>query len=218
MRRWQSFAGVFLVLALLVSYGVWRSSIRFPDFWHAFEPNLWSNIIGVSVAAIIGIPMGYAINHYFFKLSEQQHSRHQINKVRDLLQLVAQEVNLHSGSFQALGQLFPPEGTQSSTQLQPINPATIAGYLLKDMFGRQFLKDQSAFDIGESLICFEVGNYYTRVGELNHLLELRIKDTQQPEVWDRSIRNVVQSVWIAQQQVGFEITQAIDRLSATATH
>ena len=215
MRWWTRFVLVFLSLVVLVSLGVWRSANRLPDFWGAFEPSLWANVIGVSVAAIVGIPIGYAINHYFLKLSEQQNHRKMVIKVRDLLRTVGEEVNLHSGNFQSLGQLFPPEGSPSGTPQQ--NSATIASYILRDMFGRQFMADRSGFDVGEPLIFFQVGNYYTRVGELNHLLERRIQDTQQPEVWDRSIRNAIQSTWIAQQQVGLEIQHAIERLDNAAT-
>lgn len=88
---------------------------------------------------------------------------------------------------------------------------------MQDLFGRRFLSDQSLFEIGESLVAFEVANYYARVGELNRLLGLRIQQPEQSETWDSSIRSMLQTVWIAQQQVKFEVQKAIDRLKQGAT-
>lgn len=221
--RWRPgvLAALFLSLCLGVTYGVWRGSVDFPTFWQAFIPSLWANIIGVSAGAVIGIPIGFVINNYFLGLAEQRRRRQQVVKVRDLLELVGREVGIHLASLQTLGQVFPPLEVQQ-TQLKQstggtINPASLARLRLQDMFGRQFLADRSSFDIGEALISFEVANYYVRVGELNRLLELRIQQSQQADVWDRSIQTVVQSVWIAQQQVGFEIQQALDRLANATT-
>ncbi len=228
MEKKVGIALIGLVCGVSVVLVFRHSAIVYSGFWAAFVPSAWANVIGVTVAAVIGIPIGFAINHYFLGLAEQQKRRQQVLKVRNLLQLVGQEVSVHSGSLQALGQLFPPEGGRIGTQprvqqpragqtpLAAIHPATVARLLLQDMFGRQFLEDRSAFEVGESLISFEVANYYVRVGELNRLLELRTQQAQQPDIWDRSIQNVVQSVWIAQQQVGFEIKHAIDRLGKAA--
>lgn len=229
MRRrflWIGLSGLALIIVIVV--GLTHSASIYTGFWASFVPDLWANVIGVSLGAIIGIPVGLAINHFFLTITEKRTRRQRSSEARDLLQHVQREVNSHLPTLQRLGQLFPATLDQMTTSAQstatqiaqvPVSPEVVASLLLPDASGRRALSDRILFEVGESLTCFEVSNYYARVGELNRLLNFRIQygERERPGTWDRAIHGLVQTVWIAQQQVGLEIEHAVARLSRQAT-
>lgn len=220
---------VLLILALITAIliGLRHSATAYPDFWSSFVPNLWANVIGVSLGAMIGIPVGLTVNHFFLTLAENRAHRQRSSEARDLLQHVQREVDSHLLTLQSLVQWFPatldqasaPPGRTQGTQTTQVTPDVIAGLSLQEISGRRALSDRVLFEVGESLVCFEVSNYYARVGELNRLLNFRIQygERERPGTWDRAIQGLIQTVWIARQQVGLEIEHAIDRLSRQAT-
>jgi hypothetical protein len=218
---WYVLAGLGLIV--LIAVGLRFSASTYTGFWMSFVPNLWANVIGVSLGAVIGIPVGLGINHYFSVLAENRARRQRSSQARDLLQHVQREVNSHLPTLQRLGQLFPATSDQPTTVPQataapithpPVTPEIVASSFLQDASGRRALSDRILFEVGESLACFEVSNYYARVGELHRLLNYRIQygERERPGTWDRAIHGLVQTVWIAQQQVGLEIEHAIERL------
>lgn len=109
MRRQAGFALLVFGILAVALYGLMRSAATYSGFWSAFMPSVWANLIGVSVAAIIGIPIGILINQYFLGLAVEESRRKKVAQVRDLLELVRQEVDLHSGQLQRLGQFFPSQ-------------------------------------------------------------------------------------------------------------
>ena len=219
---------VLLALALttLILVGLRHSANAYSEFWSSFVPHLWANVIGVSLGAMIGIPVGISVNHFFLTLAENRAHRQRCREARDLLQHVRQEVDSHLLTLPSLMQWFPatldqasvPPGRTQGTQTTKASPEVIASLSLQEISGRRALSDRVLFEVGESLVCFEVSNYYARVGELNRLLNFRIQyGEQRPGTWDRAIQGLVQTVWIARQQVGLEIEHAIGRLGRQAS-
>jgi len=158
-------------------------------------------MIGVSLGAVIGIPVGLAINHYFLTISETRTRRERVGQARDMLQHVQREVNSHLPILQRLGQLFPATLDQAvpiaqGTLIPRVTAEQVASLLLPDAAGRRALSDRLLFEVEESLVCFEVSNYYARVSELNRLLNFRIQygERERPGTWDRSIQGLVQTV------------------------
>lgn len=209
MKRWALVAVVGLTLLGAVTYGVVQSASRLPGFWGAFEPSMWANVVGVSIAAVLGIPIGFAINHYFMGLAEQRNRGMKITKVLALLDLVRQEVAGHSGVIMELQSGIPRAGVGD----QPTASVVVGSNArFRDVFGRQLIQDRDPAEIGETLISFELANYYFKVAGLNRLLDLRATSSQQSGAWDGLITNELGSLWGVLQQVEFEIQQAIDRL------
>ncbi len=206
-----------------------HSAIKYSGFWDAFVPSAWANVIGVSVAAVVGIPIGFAINHYVLKLAEQRRWHEQVAEVRGLLQHVKAEVDLHSGTLLQLGQVFPlktesatsreiPPPEKGSQTTQPIpTPDIVATLFLQDVHGRRAISDRNLAEIGESLVIFELSSYYARVGELNRLLSFRIQYGTHPGAWEREINSSVSMLWTGQAHAKLEIDQAIERLGKQAT-
>jgi hypothetical protein len=214
LRKFAIICG-FVFLVLMVGGGILfhRDSGTVPNFWPAFLPNLWASLIGVSLAAIIGIPIGFLINRYFVELSEKSELQNHRREVLVLLEHLRVEVSAHSGIVQLLAQTFYRSAIKVSlTTSTIINPERLAGLMLQDVFGRQFLSSRGTIEIGESLIMFEVGNYYARVWELNRTINLRIQDIKQPEAWDSAIENLVQIVSGQQSQIDLALQRAIERL------
>src|SRR5437667_8077913 len=140
-----------------MAYGVKHSADTVPDFWQSFLPGVWANIVGVSVAAIIGVPIGFLINHYVVTITERRHHTRQVAEVRELLEQVRLELNLHLGTLSRLGKLFTATNTGTAIA-QPLG-ADVSMLVLQNVFGRQLLGNRSVLDIGESLVLFQVGNY-----------------------------------------------------------
>lgn len=225
---WFLLGGLALIVFLIVT-GMRYSDRTYPNFWISFIPNLWANLIGVSLGAVIGIPVGLAINHYFLSIAETHARLQRMGQARDMLQHVQREVNSHLPILQSLGQLFPAtvdqatpgtQGVATQTAQPRVAPEVVANLLLPEAAGRRALSDRILFEVQESLVCFEVSNYYARVGELNRLLNFRIQygERERPGTWDRSIQGLVQTVWIAQQQVGLEVEHAVERLGRQTIH
>jgi hypothetical protein len=225
-------AGIVLIALLCIlsmALGLWHSATTYSGFWAAFVPSAWANVIGVSVAAVVGIPIGFAINHYVLKLAEQRRWREQVAEVRGLLQHVKAEVDLHSGTLLQLGQVFPlktesptsreiPPPDKGSQTTQPVStPDIVATLFLQEVHGRRAISDRNLAEIGESLVIFELGSYYARVGELNRLLSFRIQYSTHPGAWEREINSCVAMLWTGQAHVKLEIDQAIERLGKRAT-
>jgi len=192
--------GLILIAAVIV-LGMRYSAQTYGGFWISFIPNLWANMIGVSLGAVIGIPVGLAINHYFLTISETRTRRERVGQARDMLQHVQREVNSHLPILQRLGQLFPATLDQAvpiaqGTLIPRVTAEQVASLLLPDAAGRRALSDRLLFEVEESLVCFEVSNYYARVSELNRLLNFRIQygERERPGTWDRSIQGLVQTV------------------------
>ena len=218
MIKWLNI-GVFLLLSAGVAIGILYSSRYYPDtFWPSFFPNLWATVIGVSLAALVGIPVGFAASRYVMQLTARHNQEHQRKQTRELLEQVEQEVRSHAGALQALSGRFWAPSAQTASDAPGGPPAPqIGSFLLQDIFGRQFLSSRAPLELGESLITFQVGNYYARVWDLNRLLTWRIQTTENPEQWDQSIQGVLQVTSATQSQVDFEIRKAIERMGAGAT-
>jgi len=200
---------VSVIVIVGMIYGVKHSANVQPDFWKSFVPGLWANIIGVSVAAIIGVPVGFAINHYVVRITERRHHDHQVAEVRQLLEQVRLELNLHFATLSRLSQSFTAIKTGTAVPLG----VDVSTLVLQDIFGRQFIGNHSVLDIGESLALFHLSAYYARVEELNRLLAWRIQDTQHPETWDRRIADLTDSVSLARVQAEYETQQVVARLT-----
>jgi hypothetical protein len=206
-------AFIFVAIALIIVgtiYGVRVSAATQSDFWGNFVPGVWANIIGVSIAAVIGVPVGFAINHYVVTLTERRHRRQQVDGVRGLLEQVLFELNLHSATLSRLAQNFANTTTGGTSITLGIDVSTL---VLQDMFGLQLIGNHDVLAIGESLVLFQVSSYYARVGELNRLLTFRIQDPQ-PDKWDRKIADITYSVSFARGTVEYEIQRAVTRLAA----
>ena len=223
--------GIGLIVVVVIggiALGFRHCALAYSGFWTAFVPSAWANVIGVSVAAVVGLPVGFAINHYVLKLAEQRRWSKQVAEVRDLLQHVKAEVSLHSGMLQQLGQVFPlktelvtsgetPPPEKGSQTTQPIStPDIVATLFLQDVHGRRAISDRNLAEIGESLVIFELSSYYARVGELNRLLSFRIQYSTHPGAWEREINSCVAMLWTGNAHVNLEIDQAIERLAKRA--
>lgn len=218
-------AGIVLIALLCIlsmALGLWHSATSYSGFWAAFVPSLWANVIGVSIAAAVGIPIGFAINHYVLKLAEERKRRTQAAEARDMLQQVKAEINVHPATLLRLGQFFPATANPQEEQAKATQTAQIAAtpdiatLLLSDVHGRRAISFRSLYEVGESLVVFEVSNYYARVEELNRLLNFRVQYATQSG-WDRVINNLLPTLWVAQEQVRLEIDRAIERLGKRAT-
>jgi hypothetical protein len=87
-----------LLIVLVLGVGGWlfyRQSQQ-ANFWNAFVPNLWANIIGVSIAAIVGIPTGIMVNSYVNSIAESKQRKSQRTEVIGLIERVSAEVSGHS--------------------------------------------------------------------------------------------------------------------------
>jgi hypothetical protein len=151
------------------------------------------------------------VNHYILRWSEGRQHRRQVQEVKALVEQVRRELSLHSTTLQFLAQTFY-SGAAGRTGASAFGSDAIAGLILQDLFGKQFISNRSVLDIGETLLLFQISNYYARVGDLNRLLNWRIQDIQHPEIWDRRIEGIVSIVSLARTQVDYEIEQAIQRL------
>lgn len=217
MNRYVVVSICVLAVVLVAAYGVHSSAKSNPDFWKSFVPNLWANVIGVSVAATIGIPIGFAINHYFITITEHRHHGRQIEEVRQLLEQVKLELDLHSATLFRLRQIFTGVAAATTfTLASPTAAMDVSILVLQEVFGKQLIGNHSVLEIGESLILFQIGSYYERVGELNRHITWRIQDTQQPERWDTRIAALTDSVSLSRIQTEYEIQQAVIRLRQTA--
>jgi len=201
-------AGAFLVVIVVMVYAVRHYGEVLPDFWNNFIPGVLANITGVTIGAIVGIPVGFAINHYAATVAERRHHDRKVTEVRQLLEQVRLELNLHNATYPRLTQSFM--NTKMGTALPA---AEVSMLLLGTTFGRQLIGNRSVIDIGETLTLFEVSGYYGRVEELNRLLALRMQDTQHPENWDAQIANMANFVSFARNQADYEIQQAVERLT-----
>jgi hypothetical protein len=222
--------GIGLIVVAVVGgmvFGFVHSASAGAAFWAAFVPSAWANVIGVTVAAVIGIPIGFAINHYVLRLAEERERRTRANQARELLQHVRAEVNPHSEKLLRLARLFSRGSPAPDQPLAPVpgsqttgpssSPEILATLFLQDVIGRRAISDRNLFEVGESLAVFEIGNYYARVGELNRLLNFRIQYATHQGAWDREISGLLATLWVAQEQVKLEIDQAIERLERRAT-
>lgn len=201
-----------------VVYGVRHSAEAQPDFWRSFIPGLWANIIGVSIGAIVGVPVGFGINHYVVRITERRHHERQVSEVRQLLEQVKNELNLHLALLPRLTSIFSVVAQSPTTAVQAGQQPSILGesissLMLQDTFGKQFMGNRSVLDAGETLVLFQVSSYYTRVWDLNRLLAFRIQDAR-PETRDRKIGETAYTVSTARIQVEYEIQQTLTRLSA----
>jgi hypothetical protein len=211
-----------LAVFALLGWVFWHSAASHSGFWDAFVPSAWANVIGVSVAAAIGIPIGFAINHYVLRLAEERKRRTEANEARDILRQVKAEINVHPATLQRLAQFFPaapnPRDEQSKatqTTRAAVTP-DIATLLLSDVQGRRAISFRSWYEVDESLVIFDISNYYARAEDLNRLLNLRVQHPAESG-YDRVINSFLPTLWVAQEQVRLEIDQAIERLGKLAT-
>jgi hypothetical protein len=212
------------VLAFFASLSwVFRhSAVSYSGFWDAFVPSAWANVIGVSVAAAIGIPIGFAINHYVLRLAEERKRRTEAAEARDILRQVKAEINIHRPTLERLGQFFPAarnpqEELSKDTQIKRVAVTPdVAMLLLSDVQGRRAISFRSWHEVDEPLLVFDISNYYARAEDLNRLLNLRVQHPTESG-WDRVINNLLPTLWVAQEQVRLKIDQAIERLGRQAT-
>jgi hypothetical protein len=200
-----------LLIVALLGLGGWlfhRQSQQ-PNFFEAFFPNLWANIIGVSIAAIIGVPTGILVNRYVHTAGERKQHQRQRTEVAGLIERVSTEVSGHSTDLQYLVGLFTKGPQTTSKSAGKLTPQALAGVVLQDVFGQQFLAAKSPLEAGESVLIFEVGNYYARVQELKGLLNLRMQDAAQPSVWDAPIENQARVLISQQAQMDFRLKKAV---------
>jgi len=184
-----------------------QSAAAYPEFWKSFVPSVWANIIGVGLAAIIGIPIGFVINHFVAKAGEHRHFKQQVNEVRQLLEQVRNELTGHFQTLFQITQAFTPQaGTAKSLAID------ISTLRLPDAFGTRFLAHPSVLSIKEGLLLSRVSGYYGHVAELNRLLSARIQ-SMQPETWDQSIARLSYSMSLERGDLEYEVQQIITRLT-----
>jgi hypothetical protein len=209
--------GILAVIIGLVVWGVMHYSGAQPDFWKNFVPGVLANIIGVGVGAIVGIPIGLAINHYVAAFGERQHHERQVVEVRSLLEQIRIELNVHFTSLAQISalSLSSKSGLQiPTTALTPLIAASEIGSLtLADASGQQFISNRSVLEIGEMQVLFHVSNYYTRLSDLNRLLAWRVQDQKNPETWDRKISDLAYTLSSMRAQLDYDIRQALTRLA-----
>ena len=206
-----------VAIIAVVVYGVHRSAAGSPTFWQNFLPNLWANIIGVTVAAVIGVPIGFAVNQYILRWAESRHRDRQVDEVITVAEQVRRELGLHLTTLQMAQAFYSAAAAGRSGTGRTTSPSadSIAGLVLQDVFGKQFIVNRSVLDIGERLLLFQVSNYYARVDDLNRILNWRIQDASHADMWDRRIEGFVATVSLARAQLDYEIEQAAQRLRAS---
>lgn len=210
-----------MVVLILVGVvlGLWHTASTHPGFWDAFLPSFWATVIGVSLAALIGVPTGFIINNYVLRSAEKRRHGQLVVKAQELLAHVSSELKLHEGTLQQLAVVFPwAQSTQNAlASTTSVSADTVANCRLSNVFLRQLLSDTTLFEIDEPIVSFQVGNYLARVDELNQMLGWRIQDTQHPQTWDQTIANVARTVWVVHIQVNLEIQNAIKRLGKSTS-
>jgi hypothetical protein len=227
LKKYLTIGGcILLVVIAAVSYGVVHFGNVQEDFWRNFVPSMLANVVGVGVGAIIGVPIGLAINHYITVFSGHQHLRQRIAEVRELLEQVRVELSAHHTRLTQLSAVFPigvqatpitvaaqPTAPQASQNLRNLTAADVIPLMLTDAVGQQFLSNRSVLEIKETQILFHVSNYYTRVGDINRLLAWRSQDQAHPENWDGRISDMVFTLASTRAQLDHDIQQTLARLS-----
>ena len=197
-----------------------------PDFSKNFIPGVLANVVGVGIGAIVGIPIGLAINQYFAVLGERQHHAQQAIEVRSLLEQIRIELSVHLTRLAQILALFPSSksGLQTSTLLfaqpeltpkqatQPIPASEIGGLMLANASGQQFISNRSVLELGEMQMLLHVSTYYTRVSDLNRFLAWRVQDQQNPGTWDGKISDLGSTLSGMRAQLDYDIQQALTRL------
>jgi hypothetical protein len=186
-------------------------------FWKSFAPSLLANIIGVSIAAIVGIPAGIMINQFMARITTHRHYRHQVSEVRELLRQVKIELDMHGTPLFRITQgftSFQASIAAQPTQLTVSRVIDVTAMMLRDSSGQMFIKSSpSVLSIDESVILFRVTSYYSRVTELNNLLTWRGQSPQPPALWDRRIEELGNAIGFDRLQLDYEVQQVVARLT-----
>lgn len=185
-----------------------QSAAAYPEFWKSFVPSVWANIIGVGLAAIVGIPIGFLINHFVARASEHRHFQQQVDEVRQLLEQVKNELTGHFQTLFQINQAFAPQAGGTAKSLA----VDISTLRLPDIVGTRFLTSPSVLSIHEALLLFRISGYYGRVAELNRLLNARTQSAQ-PETWDQSIARLSYSMSLERGDLEYETQQVTARLT-----
>jgi len=176
MPKWLIW--VFSILTLVVlGIGLWLgiSAAAKADinFWKAFLPNLFSNVIGVSIGALVAVVSGLSLNKYYITRAENKRIAGKKATFLGLLEVLVPDLSNHETALSTLSLNCPPLGGvigQSSATTQP-SPVYLAPLAVE--YGGKFLTDQTAFEIMEAPIYLIVSNYFSKINELNDLIKRR---------------------------------------------
>jgi hypothetical protein len=208
--------GILVVTAGII-IGVWYSVYADPaGFWKSFRPNLLANVIGVSVAVIIGIPVGIMVNQFMMR----HHLQRDLTVVRDLLEEVKKEITGHANPLVRLISTFVAMKFLSETTANTSTAATSKGIpkidmssiVLVDVSGKMFVSNQTVIAVREIPLLIRISIYYSRVSELNNLLK---QSAGSP--LDMRIDELANSIELDRAQLVTEVEQAIRRLTGSAT-
>jgi hypothetical protein len=212
-------AVLILLMIIAIFLGVKYSAESWNDFWKTFMPSLLANAIGVSVAVIAGIPVGFMINHLVAGHAETRRVHRQIGEVRELLEQVRMELSLHATPLIRITQSFSNIKAATTNNLQPTAPTAtpsavdFSQMMLRDVAGKMFIENPNVISVGESSLLFRVGSYYSRAAELSNLLTWRIQSPKSPESWDRRIEDLGNSLGLDRLHLDYEVQQAVTRLT-----
>jgi hypothetical protein len=209
---------VIITLCVGIGIGLFFASRSVCGFWNSFFPNFFSNIIGVSLAAIIGIPTGLAVNQHFVEQTEGKRHKAQVILVKDRLITVKTELEGHIRLFNHVATIFSPAVTREGSAQNPpavqIPPSEIVNCKFPDIVGTNFLMDNSALDIGEATLVSTLSLYYFNLKALNETLALRAVQSIQLESWNYSIYALNQKTWSIQPTTLQSVLDGITRLAS----
>jgi len=214
LKKLLIIAGSCLLVAIVV-FGTHYSARADASFWKDFLPNLWANIIGVSVGAIVGIPVGLMINHLIERATESRLRSQQVSEVRQLLEQVRIELNTHSTLLFVIAQNFmtprPAAGASGTVGAPTID---VSPMMLRVVSEEMCITNSSLLlRVGQSLILFRISAYYARVAELNTLLNWYRQNQTPLESRDRRIGELGNSIALDRPQLEYETQQTIQSLT-----
>jgi hypothetical protein len=204
--------GILVVTAGII-VGVWYGAYADPSgFWKSFRPSLLANIIGVSVAVIIGIPVGIMVNQFMMR----HHLQRDLTVVRDLLEEVKKEITAHANLLVRLLSTFVgiklyverPFTQSTASTPTPIPKIDLSSLMLSDVSGKVFIGNQIVIAVREIPLLIRLSIYYSHVTELNNLLK---QSAASP--LDVRIDELANSLELDRAVLVTEVEQAIRRLT-----
>ncbi len=177
MKKYFKLSSVlFIILLISVIIGIFISADKNTKFWASFFPGLFSNIIGISIAAALGIPIGLESNRRHILETQNEQKKQLISHFIQEIDNLITEVESHAASLQSIGQVFPanPSGLSS---LIPI--ATLQTYKPKEREGERFLSNRCAFDLGQGRLLHSCGMYYDSIASIIRFIDARLELMQQ---------------------------------------
>ncbi len=176
-----------------------------------------ANIIGVSIGAVIGIPVGIAINHHMIALAERRSFQSELSGVKTLMLQLDVELKSHPLKLQRMtgfAQLYNnPQAPTVQTGAAPVGTIDVQGFFLQDSIGRQFLSSSEIARVGEQSVVPRVSSYYWSVENLNKLLQLYMQTAGSQDV-AKNIAVMAATVVNTPNEVGYELEEAIKRVDA----